>query len=192
MGTEVSVYLWNHDAEAGGAAIEAVFQEAARIDRLMSTYRDDSKISEINRQAASAPVSTDIELFKLIERSLDISVLTLGAFDISYESVGQHYDFRSRQRPDADTLQSELAYIDYRLIKLDRDASSVHFLEDGVRINLVEAVKGYMKHERETLEGVIECLARKSDFILGAGELFLKLHHILIGFEIGISFGQRE
>ena len=53
MGTEVSVYLWSDDAEAGQAALEAVFHEAARIDRLMSTYKDDSEISEINRQAAN-------------------------------------------------------------------------------------------------------------------------------------------
>ena len=49
MGTEVSVHLWSDDPEAGRQALEEVFQEAGRIDRLMSTYKDGSEISKINR-----------------------------------------------------------------------------------------------------------------------------------------------
>ena len=97
MGTEVSVYLWSDDPEAGRLALEEVFAEAARIDRLMSTYKEESEISKINREAAGGPVAAGSELFGLIQRSLDISVLTRGAFDITYDSVGQHYDFRSRR-----------------------------------------------------------------------------------------------
>ena len=80
MGTEVSVYLWSDDPDHGRQALEEVFAEAERINRLMSTYIDGSEISEINRQAAERPVVAGEELFHLIQRSLDISVLTLGAF----------------------------------------------------------------------------------------------------------------
>ena len=144
MGTEVSVHLWSDDPEAGRLALEEVFQEAARIDRLMSTYKDESEISKINRDAAEGEVVAGDELFGLIRRSLDISVLTRGAFDITYDSVGQHYDFRSRQRPDVETLEAERQHIDYRLVKLDRAARTVRFLEQGVRINLGGIAKGYV------------------------------------------------
>ena len=144
MGTEVSVHLWSDDPETGRLALEEVFQEAARIDRLMSTYKDESEISKINRDAAVGEVVAGDELFGLIRRSLDISVLTRGAFDITYDSVGQHYDFRSRQRPDVETVEAEREHIDYRLVKLDRAASTVRFLEQGVRINLGGIAKGYV------------------------------------------------
>ena len=144
MGTEVSVHLWSDDPEAGRLALEEVFQEAARIDRLMSTYKDESEISKINRDAAQGEVVAGDELFGLIRRSLDISVLTRGAFDITYDSVGQHYDFRSRQRPDVETIEAERAHIDYRLVKLDHVTSTVRFLEQGVRINLGGIAKGYV------------------------------------------------
>ena len=144
MGTEVSVHLWSDDPEAGRLALEEVFQEAARIDRLMSTYKDESEISKINRDAAQGEVVAGDELFGLIRRSLDISVLTRGAFDITYDSVGQHYDFRSRQRPDVETIEAERAHIDYRLVKLDQVTSTVRFLEQGVRINLGGIAKGYV------------------------------------------------
>jgi thiamine biosynthesis lipoprotein len=144
MGTEVSVYLWSDDPEAGRLILEEVFSEAARIDRLMSTYKDESEISQINRDAASGPVPAGSELFGLIRRSLDISVLTRGAFDITYDSVGQHYDFRTRQRPDEAMVETERQFIDYRFVILDQAASTVSFAKEGVRINLGGIAKGYV------------------------------------------------
>jgi len=144
MGTEVSVYLWSDDPEAGRRALEEVFNEAARIDRLMSTYKDASEISKINREAASGPVPASDELFTLIRRSLDISVLTHGAFDITYDSVGQHYDFRGRKRPDEATVEAERALIDFHQVKLDKAAGTVAFTREGVRINLGGIAKGYV------------------------------------------------
>ncbi len=144
MGTEVSVYLWSDDPEAGLATLEEVFQEADRIDQLMSTYKGDSEISNINRNAADAPVVAGEELFQLIARSMEISVLTGGAFDITYESVGQHYDFRERQRPDEATVLSELENIDFRYVQLDPTTRTVAFKRKGVRINLGGIAKGYV------------------------------------------------
>jgi len=144
MGTEVSVLLWHDDAAAGEQLVEEVFREAERIDKLMSTYIEDSRISEINRLAAEAPVVAGDELFQIIRRSLDISVLTLGAFDITYESVGQHYDFRNRQRPDDATVETERKLIDYQLVDLNQAAGTVRFRQEGVRINLGGIAKGYV------------------------------------------------
>jgi len=144
MGTEVSVLLWHDDAAVGEQLVELVFDETARIDELMSTYKEDSRISQINRLAAGEPVVAGDELFQIIRRSLDISVLTLGAFDITYDSVGQHYDFRSRQRPDEATIEAERKLIDYRFVELDQASGTVRFREDGVRINLGGIAKGYV------------------------------------------------
>lgn len=144
MGTEVSVRVWHDDADTGRELVEEVFTEAERINQLMSTYIESSRISEINRLAAEGPVVAGDELFNLIRRSLDISVLTLGAFDITYDSVGQHYDFRARRRPDQATLEAERQHIDFRLIELDQAAGTVRFLEQGVRINLGGIAKGYV------------------------------------------------
>lgn len=143
MGTEVSVWLWHEDPVEGRLLVDAVFEEAERINQLMSTYIEESRISEINRDAAAGPVVAGDELFSLIQRSLDISLLTRGAFDITYDSVGQYYDFRRRQRPDTATVEKERDRIDYRLVELDAAAGTVHFLADGVRINLGGIAKGY-------------------------------------------------
>ena len=143
MGTEISVYLWHDDPASAAAALEAVFEEASRINELMSTYIEESTISRVNREAASGPVEAGDELTGLVLRSLDISTLTRGAFDITYDSVGQYYDFREHLRPDQETIESDLDRIDYRLVKLDANAQTVEFAKDGVRINLGGIAKGY-------------------------------------------------
>jgi len=144
MGTEVSVRLWADDVARGEELVGQVFAEVERINLLMSTYIDDSRISEINRRAADEPVVAGAELFQLIRRSLDISVLTLGAFDITYDSVGQHYDFRNRERPDVETVAAERKLIDYRFVQLDQADGTISFARQGVRINLGGIAKGYV------------------------------------------------
>lgn len=143
MGTEISVYLWHDNPAEGRAAVEAVFEEASRINQLMSTYIEDSLISAVNRDAAKGPVVAGAELTGLVLRSLDISTLTRGAFDITYDSVGQHYDFRRQQRPDLATIEEELPRIDYRLVIADNAAGTIRFMQEGVRINLGGIAKGY-------------------------------------------------
>ena len=143
MGTEVSVHIWHEGAEQGRLVVEAAFAEIARIESVMSTYIEQSEISQINASAADGPVAAGDELLNIILRSLDISMLTRGAFDITYDSIGQHYDFRQGRRPDAATIQQELDRIDYTLVEVDRLDGTVRFLAPGVRINLGGIAKGY-------------------------------------------------
>lgn len=143
MGTRVSVRLWHDDAAAAQRASTAVLTEFDRIENLMSTYVVDSRMSVINRDAATRPVDAGEELFNLIERSWHLSELSGGAFDITYDSVGRHYDFRARVRPSEATIATEIERIDYRLLELDRGECTVRFLADGVRINLGGIAKGY-------------------------------------------------
>jgi thiamine biosynthesis lipoprotein len=167
MGTEVSVQLWHDDKSSGDAAVEAVFAEMLRIDELMSTYREDSRISLINREAAVHPVPAGTELYDLIVRSLDISILTHGAFDITFDSIGQHYDFPHSQRPDPETIEEELGRIDYRFVETDPSTESIHFLQQGVRINLGGIAKGYAV---ERGAGVLRNLGVRHAIVTAGGD----------------------
>jgi FAD:protein FMN transferase len=83
------------------------------------------------------------ELFGIVERSLELSVASHGAFDITYDSVGYLYDFRARQRPTDEQIAERLAAIDYRHVVLDRARHTIFFKAQGVRINLGGIAKGY-------------------------------------------------
>jgi thiamine biosynthesis lipoprotein len=143
MGTRVSVELWHDDETAGRALVAEVLEEYRRIDRLMSTYKPESEISAVNAQAAAKPVRVSEELFGLIERSLEISDASGGAFDVTYESVGYLYDFRARVHPSDADIEARLGGVDYRRLALDRGALTVRFEAPGMRINLGGIAKGH-------------------------------------------------
>ena len=151
MGTRVSVELWAEDPVAGRALVDQVLDEYRSVDARMSTYRDTSEISAVNAAAALAPVTVDPELFALLERALQLSELSGGAFDITYESVGYLYDFRARQYPSEQEIAARLGQIDYRLVRLDPAERSVFFAEPGMRINLGGIAKGHAVEQAAAL-----------------------------------------
>ncbi|MFK8016000.1 MAG: FAD:protein FMN transferase [Gammaproteobacteria bacterium] len=143
MGTSIRVELWEPESGAGDALIDAVMDEMHRIDYLMSTYKPTSKVSDVNARAAKSPVVLDDELYELIQRALSFSDLTDGAFDITYESVGQYYDYRKGMRPDDATRLEAARAIDFRNVVLDGSTREIRFARDGVKINLGGVAKGY-------------------------------------------------
>lgn len=143
MGTQVSVELWHADERAGRELVDAVLEEYRRIDRDMSTYKADSAISSLNSRAVAQPVRVGRELFTLIDRSLQLSAASGGAFDITYESIGYLYDFRAKVRPSTAEIDASLPAVDYRHVVLDRERNTVRFAVPGVRINLGGIAKGH-------------------------------------------------
>jgi thiamine biosynthesis lipoprotein len=152
MGTRVEVQLWSEDSEEAEALLATAMAEFDRIEQAMSTYIASSEISRVNRQAANRPQKISQELFALLEKALEISTLTGGAFDITYDSVGQLYDYRDRKHPDPLEIDALLEKIDYRYVLLNSEKGTVAFTVPGVRINLGGIAKGY------AVEKVIEFL----------------------------------
>jgi thiamine biosynthesis lipoprotein len=143
MGTRVEIQVEAATEAEGRALIAAGMAEFDRIESWMSTYREDSEISGVNRRAAAGPVRVSPGLFDIVARSLELSVLSDGAFDITFDSVGRLYDFRAGVRPDEQAIRENLPDIDYRHVVLDRAASTIRFTREGTRINLGGIGKGY-------------------------------------------------
>jgi thiamine biosynthesis lipoprotein len=144
MGTRVSVELWADDEARGRELVAEIMGEYRRVDEAMSTYKPTSEISLVNARAADAPMAIGDELFRLVDRSLELSAASGGAFDITYDSVGYLYDFRARQRPTDSEIAEHLNAVDYRHVVLDRERHTIFFKTHGVRINLGGIAKGYV------------------------------------------------
>ena len=82
-------------------------------------------------------------MFELIKRSIEISELSNGAFDITYASIGYKYDYRNATKPTDKEISASLDKIDYRHILLDDVQQTIHFAKPGVRIDLGGIAKGY-------------------------------------------------
>ncbi len=143
MGTRITVELWAEDPAKAEQAIDAVLAEMRHIDESMSTYKPTSEVSQVNDKAANGPMHISKELFDLLTTAREYSVITEGAFDITYASVGYLYDFRKHQHPDEEQIAQALPAIDYRHVVLDSKNQTVYFSQKGVRIDLGGIAKGY-------------------------------------------------
>jgi thiamine biosynthesis lipoprotein len=143
MGTRITVELWADDKDKADRAIDAVLDSMRHVDETMSTYKPTSEVSLVNAKAADGPMPITKELFDLLTTAKEYSVITEGAFDITYASVGYMYDFRNHIRPSEGQIQKALPAVDYRHVLLDPKKQTVQFSQKGVRIDLGGIAKGY-------------------------------------------------
>ena len=126
--------------------IDAGINEIKRIEQLLTTFNDHSETNLINQNAGIAPVAVSRETFELIRRSLKISEITQGAFDISYGSVDKrlwNFDTNMSELPDRETAKKMVCLINYKNIVLNNEASTVFLKEKGMRIGFGGIGKGY-------------------------------------------------
>jgi thiamine biosynthesis lipoprotein len=127
-------------------AIAAAIAEVRRIERLLTTFDESSQTNQINDCAGVKPVKVDAEVFYLIDRSLKISALTQGAFDITYGSIDKqlwNFDTNMDALPDPVVAKAMVKLINYRNVILDRSNHTVFLKEKGMRIGFGGIGKGY-------------------------------------------------
>jgi FAD:protein FMN transferase len=143
---EISVVTINEKDDEGEAQIDKGIAEIQRIEKLLTTYNAASQTNQINEQAGIMPVKVDKEVFNLIERSIKISSITQGAFDISYGSIDKrlwNFDKTMTELPDAVTAKKSVRLINYKNILLDKNECTVFLKEKGMRIGFGGIGKGY-------------------------------------------------
>ena len=145
MGSRFEISAVHLDAKKGQTAIDAAYAEIERIEAVISEWRESSKVSEINRQAGVAPVEVPKELASLVRRSLRVSALTDGAFDVTFHTVGRLWNFKSRTAPvpAKEAIEAALADTGYRHVVLDEKKSTVYLDRKGTRIGFGAIGKGY-------------------------------------------------
>src|ERR1700759_2387104 len=89
MGAFSELALWHEDPVVASRAIGQVRSEGARLDSILSLYRDDSEISRLNRDGFLDNPSW--ELRDLLNAGRRFSELSDGAFDISVQPLWKLY-----------------------------------------------------------------------------------------------------
>lgn len=119
--------------------------EIRRIERLISSWDPDSQTSAINTAAGNHPVKVDPELFGLIQRSIGLSRLTDGAFDISYASMDRlwRFDGSMERMPAAADITASVTRVGFQKIILDEANGTVFLPESGMKIGFGAIGKGY-------------------------------------------------
>ncbi|MFH7001274.1 MULTISPECIES: FAD:protein FMN transferase [Flavobacterium] len=146
MGNNFTITVVAGNAKTGNENINLAIEEIRRIEKLFTTYKEDSQTNLINQNAGIEPVKVDQEVFNLIERATGISKITQGAFDISYGSLDKslwNFDKTMTSLPNPQTAKKMIHLIDYRNIILDKQNCTVFLKEKGMRIGFGGIGKGY-------------------------------------------------
>ncbi|PXY46883.1 FAD:protein FMN transferase [Flavobacterium hydrophilum] len=146
MGNNFTITVVTQNENTGNENINLAIEEIRRIEKLLTTYKNNSQTNLINENAGIKPVKVDLEVFNLIERSIGISRITQGAFDISYGSIDKslwNFDKKMTSLPDTLTAKKMVHLIDYRNIILDKENATVLLKKKGMRIGFGGIGKGY-------------------------------------------------
>ncbi|MEH6536015.1 MAG: FAD:protein FMN transferase [Psychroserpens sp.] len=167
MGSRFDMTVVAKDSSAANTYIDIAVSEIIRIEKLISSWDSKSQTSEINRNAGIKPVVVDKELFDLINRSLSISKLTDGAFDISYASMDRiwKFDDSMTQMPSEDDIKASVEKVGYENIILDPSHTSVFLKLKGMKIGFGAIGKGYAADKAKALlieKGVVSGIINAS------------------------------
>ncbi|WP_372751919.1 FAD:protein FMN transferase [Labilibaculum sp.] len=153
MGSRFEITAVSSDKDKAQQAIQAGITEIQRIEDLISSWDPNSQTSAIVANAGIGPVQVDQELFNLIRRSLKISRLTHGAFDISYASMDKiwKFDGSMTDMPDSATVAASVSKINFNNIILDAKNRTVFLKEKGMKIGFGAIGKGYAANKALSL-----------------------------------------
>ncbi len=179
MGTEVRIVAYSSataDEAATRQAIKRSMTEIRRLESLMTSWRDDSEVAELNRKAGSF-VKVSPETFQVIERSLWAGKFSQGTFDITFSPLSEVWKFGDAKVddpriPNKAELAPLLARVDYKKIQLKPKESQVA-LGTGQRVDLGGIAKGFVVDAAVAVlrkNGVQAFLVQAGGDLYGAGK----------------------
>lgn len=160
MGSRFDIYVVASDSLTADKYIKTAITEIIRIENLISSWDSTSETSKINRDAGIRPVKVSKYLYNLIERSLVISKLTDGAFDITYASMDKiwRFDGSMKEFPTKEAIRNSISKVGYQNIILNKENQSVFLSKKGMKIAFGAIGKGYAADRAKELlmaEGAI-------------------------------------
>ena len=126
MGTFATFVTETVDRETGLEKLERMVRVIERTEGELSTWREDSVLSAVNRQPVGAPFSVPAATCGLLSRVAQWHAETNGAFDPAVGVLVAVWGLRREgRRPGDDALQAALAAAGFEQVSLDPEACIV-------------------------------------------------------------------
>ena len=171
MGNRFEISILANEENFVNANIELAVAEISRIEKLLTTFSNDSVTFQINENAGIQPTVVPKEVFDLIFRCQMISKMTQGAFDISYGSIDKkfwNFDLNMTSLPDKDLAKKAVELINYENIILNETDKTVFLKNKGMRIGFGGIGKGYAA---ECAKIILQQNGIESGIVNAAGDL---------------------
>lgn len=171
MGNGFEIAIQSQDKTWANTQIDVAIDEIKRIERLLTTFAQDSITNQINNNAGIKAIQVPDEVFQLIARCQRISDLTQGSFDISYGSFDKrfwNFDLAMKELPSVENAKQAVRLINYQNIVLDKENQTVFLKNKGMRIGFGGIGKGYAA---EKAKQILKANGVESGFVNAAGDL---------------------
>jgi FAD:protein FMN transferase len=148
MGTIVRIKVPTgnrNDKTRANEAVNKAFEEINRVEDVFSVYKDTSEISRINRLRKDEKLRASDEVFDLIEKSIEFSKKTEGAFDITVKPLVDLWGKakKGNRLPTEDEIKLALDRVGYEKIILDEIDRTISFKKEGMALDMGGIAKGY-------------------------------------------------
>lgn len=148
MGTRYNVSIAAPSEPFDGNRLQAAIEsELDRVDRAMSTYRDDSELSRFNRRASTEPFPLSAAMFTVFAAAQAVSEASGGAFDITVGPLVEAWGFgpleTDGRRPDSKTIALLRERTGWENLVLDPDRQTVRKTLPQIECDLSAIAKGY-------------------------------------------------
>jgi thiamine biosynthesis lipoprotein len=150
MGTEATLTAYTADDAQAERAFAAAFEELRRIDRLMTDWerpgQEPSDVVRINKAAGKAAVKVSGQTIEVIEKSLEMSARSEGAFDITFAAMHGLWKFDEdleAKVPPPDEIERRRKLINWRDVIVNPRAMTVKLRRPGMKLGLGGIAKGY-------------------------------------------------
>lgn len=129
--------------EKADKAIREAFALCADYEGLLSTTKEDSDISRINRAGGKA-VECDSRTVEIVKKGLDYGKLSDGKFDITVGKAAALWDFHEEEPkvPSASQVEEAMQGVGYQQVKIEEKSISLGY--DNTEITLGGLGKGYV------------------------------------------------
>lgn len=172
MGSAFEIVVVHEDANFAREQIQVAIQEIQRIENLISSWDENSETSFINKNAGIAAVQVSQELFDLITRSKQISLITQGAFDLTYAALDNLWSFEEEKQiiPTNQEVEKVLDNIGFDKIILDETLLTVFLEKEEMKIGFGAIGKGYAAQKTKT---ILQNNGIESGIINAGGDLYV-------------------
>jgi len=150
MGTiEYNVIVAHHPDSVDQKTLQdKVHGALERVNGLMSTYIPDSDVSRFNDSDSTDFVTVDSETAIVVNRAIEISLQTDGAFDITVGPAVDLWKFgpdKSKliELPEQAMIEKTKSLIGYEKLEVRLDPPGIRKTEPGLKIDLSAIAKGY-------------------------------------------------
>lgn len=145
MGSRWDITIVASDSLSAENYIDAVIKEVSRIENLISDWKPETQISDVNRNAGIAPVKVDKEVLALTQRAVHMSEITNGAFDISFAAMEKiwKFDGSMMEMPTPGAVKKAVEKVNYKNIIIDTVNSTIFLKEKGMKIGFGALGEGY-------------------------------------------------